>query len=1056
MALFLVAALPRLWGLGSFITWDEPLWMFRSARFLHALLTRNPVGTFQIGAPGVITMWSGAIGIATQRYLLGRDADAWARIIALPDLNLQDQAALRDLSRFLVSAKVPLALLGAGLVIALYLLLRQLTVHHNIALLAALLLAFDPFHLAHSRVLHTDGPETAFMVLSLLSLLIALRAADRKQTGASQRWMLASGGLAGVAMLAKAPGLTLVPIAGLLMAAHNLDRYRTVSKWLVATLGMTLLWGIAAGLGFVLAWPAMWVAPLGTLQRMLGLAGRFARTPHIDNFFLGQHVRNPGPLFYPLSLVVRTTPVVWLGLLGALPLLIRPRQGWPPVRPMLLYGLLYVAAMTVGAKKFERYLLPVYPILDVVAAAGWVWIAVQITKRRERIAARAAMLLAIGLQVGSTLPFHPYYLVYANPLLGGPRQAVQWLPAGWGEGMDKAAAYLNQQEDAQVVALWGIPGFASLFRGQALLLTEPHLALADHAIVYIGDVQFGSPLTDRFYGRQQPEHVIRLHQADYAWIYTQETPRSHERFMAEEVGVDDLVLLDAPLLVGRRYAGPATVLMLTSQDDEAHVATALTRLAADGNRRLWYLSTEAADETLHQAIRHQLDAHALRLGEPRSLPPGVTARHYLLPAGARFRPLLADHPSDVNFGNVVRLKAYGLSSEQVQFRQTIELLLEWEAISAPSRDYTAFVHLLDDAGHRWSQEDVQLTRPDGRPTSGWEAGVESATHHALIIPPGIPPDQYTLAVGLYDQDGSRLLGPDGGTMYPLASIRVISPAVLPEPQLLQPTRWMKWQLTTDLTLWGVTMPTAPLRPGDAFSLAVDWWAPMRPAIDYEVRLILENTNEPLSHWRLPLAPYPTSRWQAGEIVRAIYDLRLPADLPGGDYELRLNLAQAGEKQLLLSNPVSLGSIHTLSRTHNFTLPEGTQPVVNARFGEKISLVGYTTEALQIRPGEAFTVTLYWQASKTPARGYTVFTHLVGPDGQLWGQRDHVPADGEAPTTSWLPGEVIADLVHVAVSTDAPPGEYQLLVGLYDADGQRLPLPDGGTAYLVAKIGVEQQ
>ncbi len=73
-------------------------------------------------------------------------------------------------------------------------------------------------------------------------------------------------------------------------------------------------------------------------------------------------------------------------------------------------------------------------------------------------------------------------------------------------------------------------------------------------------------------------------------------------------------------------------------------------------------------------------------------------------------------------------------------------------------------------------------------------------------------------------------------------------------------------------------------------------------------------------------------------------------------------------------------------------------------------------------------------------------HLVGgefnPDlgNPLWGQVDRFPLDGAVPMPAWEPGTVIADHYLVPVDPDAPPGEYRLVVGMYDAlSGARLPV-----------------
>jgi hypothetical protein len=74
--------------------------------------------------------------------------------------------------------------------------------------------------------------------------------------------------------------------------------------------------------------------------------------------------------------------------------------------------------------------------------------------------------------------------------------------------------------------------------------------------------------------------------------------------------------------------------------------------------------------------------------------------------------------------------------------------------------------------------------------------------------------------------------------------------------------------------------------------------------------------------------------------------------------------------------------------------------------------------------------------------YTVFTHLLDGDARIWGQQDSVPGGGSLPTTSWLPSEVLIDEYAIELAGDAPPGEYILEIGMYEADtGRRLPVRD---------------
>jgi hypothetical protein len=91
--------------------------------------------------------------------------------------------------------------------------------------------------------------------------------------------------------------------------------------------------------------------------------------------------------------------------------------------------------------------------------------------------------------------------------------------------------------------------------------------------------------------------------------------------------------------------------------------------------------------------------------------------------------------------------------------------------------------------------------------------------------------------------------------------------------------------------------------------------------------------------------------------------------------------------------------------------------------------------------------LYWQAQRTMDADYSVFVHVVGPDGQIWGQHDAGP-DADAYTTRrWAAGEVVADPLRITLPPDTPSGTFDVAVGMYlPGTGQRLPvLTAGGRA-----------
>ena len=222
--------------------------------------------------------------------------------------------------------------------------------------------------------------------------------------------------------------------------------------------------------------------------------------------------------------------------------------------------LLYVLFMTTGAKKFDRYLLPIFPMIDILAALGllalsgvvWEWV----RRRFDRVLRFPTSALGLGLvlllQAGFALPHYPYYLTYYNPLLGGIRQAAQTILVGWGEGYEQVACYLNEKEDAahlRVATWYAKQCIGPFFGGQAYKLNvsgqEPIGVVpwydTDYVVSYINQVQRDIPnsATVSFFLSQQPEYVVHIKGLDYASVYKvpQEVPP--EAYPYEHVSMVD-------------------------------------------------------------------------------------------------------------------------------------------------------------------------------------------------------------------------------------------------------------------------------------------------------------------------------------------------------------------------------------------------------------------------------------------------------------------------------------------------------------------------------------
>jgi hypothetical protein len=117
-------------------------------------------------------------------------------------------------------------------------------------------------------------------------------------------------------------------------------------------------------------------------------------------------------------------------------------------------------------------------------------------------------------------------------------------------------------------------------------------------------------------------------------------------------------------------------------------------------------------------------------------------------------------------------------------------------------------------------------------------------------------------------------------------------------------------------------------------------------------------------------------------------------------------------------------------------------VQTAQWTNQAALAGYDLPVITAQPGESIALTLYWRATANVTTNSSVFVHVFGPDGQLWGSSNkfHPGEWGDWPTGRWPAGFALTDRHTIVIAPEAPPGEYRVRVGLWNSTtGQRVPL-----------------
>ena len=149
--------------------------------------------------------------------------------------------------------------------------------------------------------------------------------------------------------------------------------------------------------------------------------------------------------------------------------------------------------------------------------------------------------------------------------------------------------------------------------------------------------------------------------------------------------------------------------------------------------------------------------------------------------------------------------------------------------------------------------------------------------------------------------------------------------------------------------------------------------------------------------------------------------------------IRVEPRLAGKPALTaLSALVILAS--ALYLTPRFTqVDPGPEPVAVLRPVEAGSPQVLLLQDQVAPPGQitsTLVLTLTWQAVEPVEADYTVFVHLLAPDGSKVAQRDSRPCDGACPTNNWQPGTLVLDRHTLELGATPAPGPYRLAVGLY--------------------------
>lgn len=259
----------------------------------------------------------------------------------------------------------------------------------------------------------------------------------------------------------------------------------------------------------------------------------------------------------------------------------------------------------------------------------------------------------------------------------------------------------------------------------------------------------------------------------------------------------------------------------------------------------------------------------------------------------QFAPPPLQYQVEANFADTLTLLGYDLPRRRVEAGQSFPITLHWRAEQTTGQNLVVFNHLLD-------EQAVQRGGADRIPkkyytTLLWVPDEIVSDEYEVPVSGAAPPGIYWLDVGLYpaDQPGRSLPLVVEGQAIDQSGVR-LGPVKVggPPPGVVlsqvEPQQPRDIQFGEIFTLLGFDVN----QTGSELNLTLYWRAEAAPPVDYTVFVhSLDEADAVIAQADGPPAGgrYPTSLWEAGEIVRSEHRL---ADLPPGAYRLLVGLYQA--------------------------------------------------------------------------------------------------------------------------------------------------------------------
>ncbi|HPD73714.1 MAG TPA: glycosyltransferase family 39 protein [bacterium] len=385
---------------------DSSLWHYRSEQFIVGIKNKQFEKTYQHYQPGTTLMW-----------ITGSAVEIFKKITGINSYDIE------NFQNFDLVSKISVISVQFVLSTIIILVLAKIIGFYQ-SFFTVSLFTFEPFFLANSRLYHMD-----VLLTLLLTLSIILGFLNMKEPKIWKSIII--GLLLGFSFLTKSisiGALLFVLFYTLIFFIHNEQKGK-----IIPILGLMLISFILTVFIFL---PALWVKPLFYLSDIFSEVVRVGIKKGHDQILFGEPTSRAGLIFYPLVTLLKVSPFILVGLLFcfyySFNFIKNIFKTFKKVNLAFftfsiyfaIFSFGYIFAMSLPAKKVDRYILVIYPFLAYLAYIGFQRVYQNIKVGfKKKIFIVFLVIMSIFFWIFPIFKLYPWYFTYTSPLFGSPQKA---------------------------------------------------------------------------------------------------------------------------------------------------------------------------------------------------------------------------------------------------------------------------------------------------------------------------------------------------------------------------------------------------------------------------------------------------------------------------------------------------------------------------------------------------------------------------------------------------------------------------------------------------------